>query len=356
MKLGFITVIFLGIWMIASTRIYASDFIEFDPPSNAKEIKIVAEVPDNFKERIEIYFNGVPRSLSYDADLPNNGYTMQINIEPDVYKIKVISSTNIDKRYEFYTLGEFDAENNGLLNIKVVDTWESESVADYDEHADMVFEEIKIHPLEYDFAGDAPYGTIHIICKTYAAVESVVFRLVGGDSVFDVVLDRDHMFEAIVKLPIGSYYESSTISVDLDQDTRAIEGVDYLWAHKENLGFFGIYYEISEGSTSYINDLMIQMMYQGEIEEFNSNILFRPTLVDNYLNVRESHVSEELESAFPDGGYEEETETIATAEQIPEAEISFQLGYIFAMAAGIFCLILIVIIILIRRTRSNRYY
>ena len=344
--------------VLISSVTYASEVIpDFEPQGSTKEITIIAEVPEGFEERIEIYLNGAPRAMSYDQDLEYMGYQMKIPLVPDHYDVSVISTTDFDKRYQFHTIKMFDAKVSDLLTIQVIDTWEEGSSDLHDEHIDMEVEEINIEPSIYDFSAEEPSGTIHIQCKTYAAVESVAFCLVGDEKAYDIVLDRQHMFEAIVTVPIGFYFESSTIQVVLDPDARAIEGMNFLWGHETNPGFWGNYYEILKDDRIQINDLLIQMAYQGEVEEISSNMLFRSTLMENYIHAYENHVSDELESAFPDGIVVEETETIAVALPVPDEIEEPTKGKIpFLLPVCIVILMVAGSLLYFRRKRENRYY
>lgn len=302
-------------------KVYAMDVMpDIDPEGPVKEVTITLDAPEGFQERVEVYLNGSPRPLSYDADLENNGYTMHIKLAEGVYDIKILSSTNIDDRYQFEAPVSLDTATDTSLLIQVIDTApEGENELEYDEHDDMVFIETeKIKPLRFDFSEDGPYGTIFVSCKGYGAVQSAVYRLIGERKVCEVTLDREHGFKAEVLLPPGSYYESGTMDVNLDVDAQCPDGTRFLWAHADNMGFFGNYYDVTAETTSTINDLIIMMSYDGEIEEINSNTLFRSTLMDNYLSAQESHVQKELESAFPESF--SETETIPVAEPIVEGQ------------------------------------
>lgn len=298
---------------------YAMDVVpDLEPEGSVKEVTITLDAPEGFQERVEVYLNGSPKPLSYNADLENNGYTMHIKLAEGIYDVKILSSTNIDDRYRFEAPENLDTATDTSLSIQVIDTApEGKDEPEYDEHYDMEFEEMeKIDPLQFDFSEGGPYGTISVSCKGYGAVQSAVYCLVGESKVYEVTLDRGHGFESEVMLPPGSYYESGTMDVNLDVDAQCPDGTRFQWAHVDNMGFFGNYYDVTDGATSTVNDLIIMMSYDGEIEEVNSNILFRSTLMDNYLSAQESHVQKELESAFPESF--SETETIPAAEPIIE--------------------------------------
>ena len=332
---------------------YAMDVIpDIEPEGPVKEVTITLDAPEGFQERVEVYLNGSPRPLSYDADLENNGYTMHIKLAEDIYDVKVLSSTNIDDRYQFEAPESLDTATDTSLLIQVIDTApEGENEPEYDEHHDMVFEETeKIEPLRFDFSEGGLYGTVFISCKGYGAVQSAVYRLVGERQVYEVTLDREHGFEAEVLLPPGSYYESGTMDVNLDVDAKCPDGTRFQWAHADNMGFFGNYYDVADGTTNTVNDLIIMMTYNGEIEEINSNTLFRSTLMDNYLSAQESHVQKELESAFPESF--SETETIPVAEPVVEGQSHFKkVATIAFMVLVVLAAVLLGIIV--RRRRNS---
>lgn len=338
-----------------SVRGYAMDMIpDIEPEGPVKEITITLDAPEGFQERVEVYLNGSPRPLSYDADLENNGYTMHIKLAEDIYDVKVLSSTNIDDRYRFEAPEIFDTVTDTSLLIQVIDTApEGEVEPEYDEHHDMVFRETeKIEPLRFDLSKDGPYGTIFVSCKGYGAVQSAVYRLVGEQRVYEITLDREHGFEAEVLLPPGSYYESGTIDVNLDVDAECPDETRFQWAHADNMGFFGNYYDVTDGTVNAVNDLIIMMSYDGAIEEINSNTLFRSTLMDNYLSAQESHIQKELESAFPESF--SETETIPSAEPIIEDQNYFKEITVIAFTVLAVLVITSLTIIYYRRKKTKR--
>ena len=353
MKSVLAIILFALAYLVTGIQAYASEIIpDFELPGTGKEIVISAVIPEGFTERIEVYLNGAPRALSFNPELDNMGYMMRTRVEPVIYEVVVLSSTNIDDRYEFIAPETLNTLHSDLLTISVIDTWETGAEAELHEHGNLVFEEIKIQPQVFDFSEGGSYGTMHIRGKTYAAVDSVVYRLVGLDRVYEIVLDREHVFEAEVLLPAGSYYESGSISIVLDADASAIADTGFVWAHGNNPGYFGNYYEVTEGGGITVDDLKIMMTYKGEVEELNSNVLFRSSLMDNYIEAQESHRNKEMET-FPDRMSEEETETIAVAESVPESAEQFAFEQIKLMAAVVIFMFLLAVAVLSRRQHTK---
>lgn len=66
-----------------------------------------------------------------------------------------------------------------------------------------------------------------------------------------------------------------TIHVELAENAMASDGLSYLWQHRDNPGGWGSYYQVEEGKTVKISDLMIMMVVDGDIAELNSNAFFQ---------------------------------------------------------------------------------
>lgn len=338
------TIIFLCVFICNS---FAMDTKVEETNGPEDDITITLNCDESFSERIEIYFNGIPRTaLWYDSNMKKNGYSRTISIERGVYKLMVLSSTDLADRYSFSTDESIDTSVKKDITIEVS---EDQNTANEEGDGEKHYNEDTIEanlakPSFYDFSNGSVSGKVTIKAINCAAIDSLIYTLVGEGNFYEIELDNEHLFEAEVILPIGSYYESSSIKVKLDQDAYASENVTFLWAHKNNPGFFGNYYDITENVPKTIDDLTVYMINGNSQFEVNSEILFHDKLTKNLLEAKESHLQKELESEFP-GIYNTspaETETIAAAKPVEEETYDFAkfipilagLGLI-AAAAGI---------------------
>lgn len=280
-------------------------------------VSIQADVPDGFEEDMEIYLNGSPYYLSAVS-----GYHMETELEPGKYEIKVLSYSDFIGRYSFFAPEALDTEINRDITIKVTDTWEDREEGEaheFGEEEQDGWEEFE--PELLDFSDGEPYGTILIDSEPYGAVRNASFCLVGEGKVYEIPLKNDYAGCARVRLPVGMYYESGTIHVELAENAMAPDGISYLWQHRDNPGGWGSYYQVEEGKTVKISDLMIMMVVDGDIAELNSNAFFSRKMVENREYLMESHHQKELESAFPESYGESQERTIASAEPVKEVPV-----------------------------------
>lgn len=309
-----------------STSVYARDI---DPTEFVIEdyvpINIIVNCDDSFTERMDFYIDGYRATcFDYNESKENNGYSGNMLILPGVHKFAVISSTDTTNIYSFEYPESIDTDKDTSVTVTVTQNEQTEEDDEYSGHGDdedFTYEEPVITPMEYDFSDGKEAGTLHIMAKSYGAVTSLQYRLVGAERTYDILLDSDHAFIADVILPVGDYRESSSIEVELAEGAAARESVRFTWAHSDNPKFFGNTYTIGKDETVSVTDLMVNMTQDNEVSELNSQILFSDTQTRNRLAARDAHVQKELESAFPEiyGSSETETETIPTVETIAEA-------------------------------------
>lgn len=277
-------------------------------------IRVEAEVPDGFQEDMELYLNGSPYYLS-----SKSGYRMDIDLEPGEYSIHVLSYSDISGRYSFLAPERLNAETGSKLRITVMDTWDESAEGEVHEfHGGDEEGWEEFEPELIDLSDGRPYGTILISSETYGAVKRVTFCLVGAEKVYEITLKNEYAGCARVRIPVGNYYESGTMHVELAENVEEPEGIAYLWQHKDNRGIWGNYYHVEEGKTIEINDLIIMMAIDGDMAELNSNALFSGTWIKNREYLMESHQQKEMESAFGEGQGENQWETIASAEPMKD--------------------------------------
>lgn len=343
----------IGIMMFCETA-FARDAIPFED-EDLRSVHVNVQYEGSFTERVELYFDGVQRSaLWYDESMANNGYDKTIQVEAGTYQFMVLSSTDLEKEYVYTYPETIDTSKENEITITVTQQ-ENADEGLYSGHADgshdhSIFEETVIEPMVYDFTDGKESGSIMIQAKNYGAVKSLQYTLVGPERTYEILLDRDHLFEAEVKLPVGEYYESSDLSIELSDAASVREEVSFLWAHKNNPAFWGNYYQVTTGTPIQINDLIINMVSGSEHTELNSNVLFADSNTKNLVEAQQQHNQEQLESAFPElYESEAETETIATAQEVDEnpLNIAHLLFIIGGMIAG--CIVILAIIYLVRR-------
>lgn len=315
--------VFLSVAALCTTA-YARDI---DPKQwedlNLVSIPVTMSYDGTFTDRVELYVDGVQTTaLWYDESRDNNGYDGILSVEPGTHKLAVLSSTDIADVYTFDYPEMIDTNKDKKISIraKVNEAAEDGNYSGHDGDEETAAEAEFLIPSQYDFSNGAEAGAIHISAKNYGAVKSLTFHLVGGDQRYDIVLDREHVFEADVILPVGEYYESSSIEVELSDAASVRDDVTYAWVHKNNPTFFGNYYTVSKDSVVNIDDLIVYMVQGNEQTELNSDILFADSNEKNLVQAQQSHQQEELESVFPEiyETTQAPTETIATAEPVEE--------------------------------------
>ena len=109
-----------------------------------------------------------------------------------------------------------DTEIDRDITIKVTDTWEDREEGEaheFGEEEQDGWEEFE--PELLDFSDGEPYGTILIDSEPYGAVRMRPSVWVGEGKVYEIPLKNDYAGCARVRLPVGMYYESGTIHVEL---------------------------------------------------------------------------------------------------------------------------------------------
>lgn len=299
---------------------YAMD-IQYEDVDEEGEVTITADVPQGFNERISVYIDKAPMTLFYLEGANNNGYTMTVPVALGEHKLAVMSTTDVNDMYAYSVPESINIKKDGPNTIEVTITQNEnaeladEEINDHDELHQTDSAEETVLPAEYDYSDGQEYGTVHVKSNYYAAVKTVIYSLVGADRVYDIVLNRDHLFEANVKLPVGSYRESSSIKVDLDQDANSDDAIRFSWEHVNQVGAFGKSYDITPQSQIDVSDLAVYMYIGNDTGELDSNLLFNKKLMDNKESQEAAHKEAALESIFGDESTEE---TIASTEPVEE--------------------------------------
>lgn len=314
-------IITLIITNICCFSLYAMEKTELPSSVNKEPIHFEANVPDGFNYDIEIYLN---RSAYYMTNA--SGYSIDISLIPGEYEVRTIISNDTDDRYQTTHAETLNTTINSSFYIAVTTNENTEELDIGEEHDFEINEEVSETipaPQIFDFSGGKEYGTLLISSETYSAIESAIFRLVGEDDIYDIPLTSEYFGRAEVRLPVGSYYESSSIDVELDKDASLPEGFSFLWQHEDKPGIWGDYYDIAAGQSYNLDDLIIVISSGSTVSEVSSNLLFSKTYTENRNSVRERDRQKELESAFPEIYGTSEAETIAEAQPVePAADYS----------------------------------
>lgn len=299
---------------IGYNQAFAMDNIDLEIPDTGKSVHFEAKVPDEFDRDIEIYLD---RSAYYMTN--ESGYSIDLLLEPDEYEVRTIISGDLYNQYKTEHADTLDTtrDDTFLITVLSIETTEEDGTGEEHNFENQTEEmETMPEPEIFDYSNGDSYGTLMITAKTYSAVDSVSFRLVGSDRVYDIPLTSAGFGRAEVRLPTGSYYESASLDVMLDEDAELPESYAFLWQHDGRPGVWGSYYDIKEGETVTIDDLILVMSSGSQTAEVSSNLLFAKTYAENRVKVQERDRQNDLESAFPEIYGTAEDETIAQAESI----------------------------------------
>ena len=194
-----------------STDDYLKEITEIN--EQAKNVTIQVNVPEDFDQRVDVYLNKEAHGIT-----AGDGYSITIPVDAGTYAIHVILPKDAMEQYVATAQEALNVRTDTTLIVNV------SANPDYGKNSDGQVEEpdsaetnevyenfeLEDEPAVYDYSDGKESGTIHIQAKNYGVFESLTYHLVGKD-VYDIVLDMDHDFEAIVTLPVGEYYETGTM-------------------------------------------------------------------------------------------------------------------------------------------------
>lgn len=320
-KIGLISCAALALIMCVSCYARSTDdyFKEITAISeNAKNVTIQVNVPEGFDQRVDVYLNKDPHGVTASDD-----YSITIPVDAGTYDIHVILPTDVMEQYVATAQETLDVRADTTLIVNVSanpDYWKtSGSQAEEPDNTETneVYEnfELEVTPAVYDYSDGKESGTIHIRTEHYGVFESLTYHLVG-DEVYDIVLDMDHSFEAIVTLPVGEYYETGTMEYKTCDWVPEDLDITFKWEHKDNVGAFGRYFTIKTGETVEDTDLIIYMANSTETAEVDANQINSGRVIKEQIEAEQRHENEQLRKAFPDEFPSESAtgETISTVE------------------------------------------
>lgn len=314
-----------------STDDYLKEITEIN--ENAKNVTIQVNVPEGFDQRVDVYLNKEAHGITAGDD-----YSITIPVDTGTYDIHAILPKDVMNRYVTSVQEKLDVHSDTTLVVTVSENPNDEKTSDEQtdnaeyENTDGVYENFELNedPAVYDYSDGKESGTIHIQAKNYGVFNSLTYHLVG-DTVYDVVLDMDHDFEANVTLPAGEYYETGTMEYELCDWVPKNIDMTFKWEHKGNIGAFGKYFTVKAGETIEDTDLVVYMVNSTETAEVNANQINNGHVIDEQIDAEQSHENEELKKAFP----EEFPSDSATEETIPTAEVTEKGTFDFVKAAKI---------------------
>ena len=286
-----------------STDDYLKEITEIN--EQAKNVTIQVNVPEDFDQRVDVYLNKEAHGIT-----AGDGYSITIPVDAGTYAIHVILPKDAMEQYVATAQEALNVRTDTTLIVNV------SANPDYGKNS--------------DYSDGKESGTIHIQAKNYGVFESLTYHLVGKD-VYDIVLDMDHDFEAIVTLPVGEYYETGTMEYKTCDWVPESLDMTFKWEHKDNIGAFGQYFTIKDSTTVEDTDLIVYMVNSAETTEVDANQINSGRVIEDQIDAEQKHENEQLKKAFPD---EFPSET-ATAETIPTVEITEKESFDFAKAAKI---------------------
>ena len=306
---------------------------------NAKNVTIQVNVPEGFDQRVDVYLNKEAHGITAGDD-----YSITIPVDAGTYDIHVILPKDTMEQYVAAVQGSLDVRTDTTLVVNVSEnpdygkTSGDQTEEQGSEETNEVYEnfELEDEPTIYDYSDGKESGIIHIQAKNYGVFENLTYHLVGDD-VYDIVLDMDHDFEAIVTLPAGEYYETGTMEYKTCDWVPENLDMTFKWEHKNNVGAFGKYFTIKTGETVEDTDLVVYMVNNTETTEVDANRINNGRVIEEQIDAEQKHENEKLKEAFPD---EFPSET-ATAETIPTVETTEKGTLDFAKAAKIAAVIAI---------------
>lgn len=321
---------------ITATTVFSSyaaaDYVSPDIlPPNPVDVEVDADVPEYYNKKINVMINGVDYYLRYRDDMPNHGYTRTRPITDGVYEVEVYSNEDINDDYTYeFEPKTLDTSKCQKVKIKVTPNENTFEEGDEPMEGDEPIEgyegqdigPLVVEPEVIDYSEGQPYGTFHVALESYEpAITSVIYSINSGTKIYDIELKRDYNFKADVKLPVGSYYERGVPKFELDERATWNDEIKCTWSHKYIPGFFGKYYDITEGGADFAIDLEITMVLKNDVFPFDSYMLFEPYMQESKRAEIESHAQAIQESLH---GTVEETESVTETETESETIAELQ--------------------------------
>ena len=286
--------------------------------SERADVTVTITSPAEYSGEIEFYCGLETYYLTVAEGETETRYTL--NVPKGKSHIGFVDTDDVVNAFTFSYEKELDTDRSKSINVSVnyaaglTDVSEEEIEAPEDIAVDTL-------PAEYDYSDGKEFGIISISCTPYGSIDAVTYKLTGSEQIYDIVLDKDHNFMANVKLPGGSYRESSDINVTPNEMASISEGLSFAWGHRNNEGYFGNNYQLNVGQNVSVNDLYIRMNYQGDLREVDDTILLTAKINQAYENLKNEKREEFLKNEFGDERptiAETETEAPAIAEAAEE--------------------------------------
>lgn len=309
-----------------STDDYLKEITEIN--ENTKNVTIQVSVPEGFDQRVDVYLNKEGHGIT-----AGDGYSITIPVDPGLYDVHVILPKDVMNQYVASVQKTLDIHSDTTLSVNVAENPEYGKTSNNhttEQTGDGAYENFELEdgPAVYDYSAGKESGLIHIQAKNYGVFESLTYHLVG-ETVYDVVLDMDHGFEANVALPAGEYYETGTMEYKLCDWVPENLDMTFKWEHKGNIGAFGRYFTIKTGETVEDADLIVYMVNSTETTEVNANQMNNGRVIEEQIDAEQNHENEELKKAFP----EEFPSDSSMEETIPAAEVTSNVAFDFTKVA-----------------------
>lgn len=326
------------------------DIIPEPDPSTRTDITVNITSPEVYQGDIEFYCNTETFYITVKSGETLTSATF--NVPKGSYKIGFLDANDIANSFTITYNDFLDTDKQSSVEAVIDYSDDLENYDGSDVEGDDGVEDISVSPAVYDLSEGKEYGTIVINCTQYGSIDSVVYKLMGTNRVYDITLDAEHGFSANVYLPAGTYKELTSIDVTPNELATITSDLTFAWGHR-NSTYYGNNYDVTVGSSTSIDDLYIKMNYQGDLREVDDLILMQTKIRNDYTELvkekREEFIESELSDTHPTIA---EPETSAPV--IAEATETHNNNTLKYICIGVGCLfVLCTIAVIVKRKRSS---
>lgn len=291
--------------------------LEYEEPDSTERTDITVNIshPEDYSGTLEFYCGGETFYLSVQSGTTET--SVPVSVTKGKSEVGFLDADDVIHAYQLSYEKTLDTEHQNSIDVKIDYAEDTLSVSDGE--IDAPEDPGTGHdPAVYDFSDGTENGILQIACTPYASFDSVIYTLTGAKHIYEIVLDAEHNFSANVRIPTGSYGESSSIQVTPNAIASIADGMSFSWGHRNSEGYFGKNYTVRNNETTVIGDLYIRMNYQGDLREVDDSILMAPGIMTAYSDLKEERRKEFKENELHESSSAETApaETIATAEPV----------------------------------------
>ena len=342
--------------LMASNFLIPSYAVTSDEPytepdaSTRANINVIIKSPEIYEGTLEFYCGMETYYLAVKEGDTETVYTLDVP-----YGKSHIGFLDPDDTTDSFTINydhELDTEKEDTVTATIAYAKNTSEVSENEINAPDDID-MTASPSEIDYSDGQESGILHVKCTYYGSFDSVTYRMMNGERVYDITLDQEHNFEANVRFPVGTYRELSNIDVEENALTSITDDISFAFGHRNNEGYFGNNYEITKNGYTSVDDLYIKMNYKGDMREVDDEILMTTKINEQYTNLRNEKRNEFLESEF--GNEREVTIAETEAPAIAEAtDTKKTLPVKKILFFGVGAVLIVGIISIIRITRKKK--